>query len=344
LKKFLIIQTAFTGDVILATSVIEKLHQHFPDSAIDFLLRKGNESLLEAHPFIHEVIVWDKKQNKLSNLVGIISKVRKSKYDDVINLHRFASSGLITTLSGANEKIGFDKNPLSFFFTKKMKHEIGNGKHEIERNHELIKDLTDDIPAKPKLYPSEKDVESADKIRNHPDSDREEIRNYVCIAPASVWFTKQFPKEKWIELISLLQNDMMVYLIGSKQDFALCDSIKSEIRNRKPEMVVNLAGKLSFLESAALMKGATMNYVNDSAPLHIASSMNAPVTAIFCSTVPSFGFGPLSDQSKVKETKIKLDCKPCGLHGYKACPLGHFKCALTIDVNDILKRNDGRME
>ena len=59
--------------------------------------------------------------------------------------------------------------------------------------------------------------------------------------------------------------------------------------------LVNRAGELSLLQSAALMQGAAMNYVNDSAPLHLASAVNAPVTAIFCSTVPAFGFTPLSE-------------------------------------------------
>ena len=89
----------------------------------------------------------------------------------------------------------------------------------------------------------------------------------------------------------------------------------------------NLAGKLNLLESAALMRDAKMNYVNDSAPLHLASAMNALVTGVFCSTVPSFGFTPLSSVRRVLETKEKLDCRPCGLHGFKACPKGHFKCS-----------------
>jgi heptosyltransferase-2 len=67
----------------------------------------------------------------------------------------------------------------------------------------------------------------------------------------------------------------------------------------------------------------------------MASAMNAPVTAFFCSTVPGFGFGPLSDTSIIVETQEPLSCRPCGLHGYKACPEGHFKCAKTIDVNEL---------
>ena len=324
--QFLVIQTAFLGDVILATSVAEKLHQHFPDSQIDFLLRKGNESILENHPFIHSVLVLDKTKNKLNNLFKISSRVKKEKYDCIVNLHRFGSSGFITWRSGAKEKIGFDKNSFSFCYTRKFKHEIGNGKHETERNHQLISSFTDNTVAKPKLYPSEKDLNEARKYKTG---------DFICIAPTSVWFTKQFPIEKWAELINSLDEKTIVYLIGAKNDFGLCEEIKRKTSKRKHQ-TENLAGKLSILQTAALMKDAQMNYVNDSAPMHIASAMNAPVTAIFCSTIPAFGFGPLSEKSKVVETKEKLDCRPCGLHGHKICPKGHFKCAYTIDVKEII--------
>ena len=64
MQKFLIIQTAFIGDVVLATIIIEKLHSNFPDAQIDFLLRKGNEGLLQNHPYLNEVLIWNKKENK----------------------------------------------------------------------------------------------------------------------------------------------------------------------------------------------------------------------------------------------------------------------------------------
>jgi heptosyltransferase II len=86
------------------------------------------------------------------------------------------------------------------------------------------------------------------------------------------------------------------------------------------------------------MQDAVMNYSNDSAPLHLGSSVNAPSTAIFCSTIPAFGFGPLSYNSAVIETTVKLACRPCGLHGYKACPKGHFKCAETITATQLSER------
>jgi heptosyltransferase-2 len=69
--------------------------------------------------------------------------------------------------------------------------------------------------------------------------------------------------------------------------------------------------------------------------MHFASAVNAPVVAIFCSTIPAFGFGPLSDESFIVETQQKLTCKPCGIHGRKACPMNHFNCGNTIQMQQL---------
>ncbi len=328
MKKFLIIQTAFIGDVVLATALVEKLHLHFPDASIDFLLRKGNEVLLKEHPHINRVLIWDKKNGKYSDLYRIWKEVRRSGYDHVVNVQRFAATGLITAFSGANETIGFDKNPLSSFFTRSVKHIISteqNPLHETERNQMLIAHLTDARPAKPRLYPTAADLQKVVEYKTAP---------YVCIAPASVWFTKQFPKEKWISLLDKLNESLKIYVIGAPSDSPLAEEIWRACASK--HRIINLCGRLSLLQSAALQKDALRNLVNDSGPMHFASAVNAPVTAIYCSTVPSFGYGPLSDDSAIVQTRVALSCKPCGLHGHTACPEGHFKCALTIEDKQIL--------
>ncbi|RZK16550.1 MAG: glycosyltransferase family 9 protein, partial [Hymenobacter sp.] len=76
--------------------------------------------------------------------------------------------------------------------------------------------------------------------------------------------------------------------------------------------------------------------VNDSAPMHLCSAVDAPVCAIFCSTVPAFGFGPLSTFARVVEHLGPLACRPCGLHGHARCPLGHFRCAHEIETSQLL--------
>lgn len=327
MQKILLIQTAFIGDAVLATALVEKWHSFYPNCKIDFLVRKGNEGLLANNPKLNEVLIWDKKQSKYKHLFQLIKKIRANKYNLVVNVQRFAATGLLTIFSGAKQTIGFNKNPLSFLFTHKVKHIISTPEkplHEVERNQQLIEKFTDAIPAKPKLYPSPADYEA---VKNF------QTQKYICIAPASVWFTKQYPAHKWMELINALPNNFTIYLLGAPSDEELCKQIAQA--SNKPVQI--LAGKLSFLQSAALQQNAEMNYVNDSAPMHFASAVDAPVTAVYCSTLPSFGFGPLSTKSFVVETEEKLACKPCGLHGQASCPQGHFNCANSIKVNRLLE-------
>lgn len=322
--KILIIQTAFLGDVILATPLVEKIHRFYPEAGIDFLLRKGNENLLAGHPYLRQLLIWNKKMDKYRGLWALSQQIRTERYDWVINCQRFAASGLLTAFSGARASVGFDKNPFSRFFSRRVKHRIGDANHpvhEVERNLDLIRHLTDERLERPRLYPSEAHFEKAQRLASG--------NPYVCIAPTSVWYTKQFPAHKWVELIRALPASQQVFLLGGPDDVAACEHIRA---SSDPERVRNLAGQLSLMESVALMAQATMNYVNDSAPLHMASAMNAPVAAVFCSTVPAFGFTPLSDRQAVVETKLALDCRPCGLHGHAACPKGHFACAESVDI------------
>lgn len=314
--------------MILATPVIEQLHLDYPEASIDFLLKKGIEGIFEGHPFLEEIITWDKRRNKYCNFFRILSKVRYKKYDVVVNIQRFFSTGLITAFSGAAIRAGFDKNPFSWAYTHKARHIIGSKGHivhETERNLSLITKFSSESKTNVRLYPTENDYNAIKEIASN---------NYITIAPASLWFTKQFPETKWLEFIAACDPAIKIYLLGSKADIDLCENL---IRNSHRQGIVNLASKLSLLQSAALMKNALMNYVNDSAPMHLASAVNAPVAAIFCSTIPAFGFGPVSEKSLIIEIQENLPCRPCGLHGKIACPEKHFKCAKEIKVEQLLK-------
>ena len=293
----------------------------YPNAAIDFLVRKGNETLLDHNPHLRSVLIWDKSSGKLKNLRQLLKRIRSTKYDTVISAHRFASSGYLVAFSGATHRIGFKSNPFSYKFTHKPIHKIGDGGHEVDRNQLLIEPLTDGEAAKPKLYPNS---EAGQRISEFQKG------KYVCMAPASVWYTKQLPKQQWLQLIQQYKDsELTIYLLGGPSDAVLNEYIMASAFQ---DNVVNLAGELNFLESSLLMKGAVMNYVNDSGPLHMASAMNAPVTAFFCSTIPEYGFGPLSDHSKVVQSSTVPPCKPCGLHGRKACPKKHFDCGHLIEA------------
>jgi heptosyltransferase-2 len=324
----LLIQTAFIGDVILATALVEYLAQHEPDAPLDVLVRRGNEGLLVGNSHIRQVLIWDKKSQKYPNLLRLLKQIRQTEYSQVVTLQRFASTGFLTAFSRAPITAGFAENPFSRLFRRSVPHVIGDGTHEVSRNLRLLEVEFPDVEqasAVPRLYPTPADEAAAAPYAA--------MGEYVCLAPTSVWFTKQYPEEKWLELLAALPASLPVYLLGGPPDTAACERLAQAAA--RPGLV-NLSGKLSLLGSAALMRGAVLNYVNDSAPLHLCSAVDAPVCAIFCSTVPAFGFGPLSTFSRIVEHPGPLACRPCGLHGHAKCPLGHFRCAHEIATPQLL--------
>lgn len=337
-KNILIIQTAFIGDTILASHFARAVKDLFPDSKIHFFLRKGNESVIQGLPTIEKVWVWDKAGGKTRNLMRLVSELRDIKFDYVFNLHRHFNSGLVTSLMKSKVKAGFRQNPLSAFYTHKIDHLIPhrpqeNEKkfwHEVQRNLQLLQLIKPDykISSDMKSYRPElpllpKHFEKTAKYKSG---------EYFVVAPASVWFTKAWSESKYRELTQALSKKGRVLFIGAPGDKELCDRIREGIPNTE-----NLCGDLNLLDSGALMKDARRVFVNDSAPLHLGSCVNARITAIFCSTIQDYGYIPLSLDSTVIDVGQSLPCRPCGLHGYKACPLGHFKCSLDIDVGRVLQ-------
>jgi len=88
------------------------------------------------------------------------------------------------------------------------------------------------------------------------------------------------------------------------------------------------SGRLSWEGTAAVLQRARLLVANDSAPVHVASAVGCPTVALFGPTVPSFGFAPLAQGSRTAGRTI--GCRPCRIHGSKACPEGHFDCMLGM--------------
>ena len=302
--------------------MLEHLHINLPNCELSILVRKGNEVLYENHPYLKKVFVWQKKTHKYKSLAELVLKIRSAQFDSVINLQRHTASAFMTVCAGAKTTIGFSSNWLSLFFSDRIRHRIANKgdahcPHEVQRCIALTRHLAPERFTLPRLYPSIQDFNVTHKYTQKP---------FITISPSSVWATKQAPSTVWQRVIER-HTHVEVYVLGGPDDLPLCEALAAKYSNTHV-----LAGQLTLLQSAALMSLAQMNYTNDSAPMHLCSAMNAPVTAIFCSTVPEFGFGPLSSVSRIVQTSEVLACRPCGIHGHGACPKGHFKCGAISDT------------
>lgn len=326
-RSILFVQTAFIGDAILATAMIESWHAAHPKDHLHLVVRSGNKSLFQGHPFLSGLHVWEKSKNpfgRYRNLVTLGLELRGIGFDVLVTPHRHASSGILALLSGAQTCSGFSSHPMSWLFAHSEEHAWGNGEHEIERNHRLLAPWVEsEAPRNPKLYPP----------NNVGVSEAE--GEFGIAAPASQWATKKWPLDRWIAWLdaeAIQSPDRRIVLIGGPADVEELREIARQSSHDRLEIRTDL----SLLESAGWMKAARWVVTNDSGPMHMASAVNAPTVAIFCSTVPSFGFGPLSSLSVVVEKKEELVCRPCGMHGKRACPLGHFQCGTGIAVDHVL--------
>ena len=151
----------------------------------------------------------------------------------------------------------------------------------------------------------------------------------IAVAPGSVWNTKRWPENRYIDLFRILARDSLgIVLVGGKEDHELCDRIQHAIGSAS---IVNTAGELSPLQSAELISRCVVLLTNDTAPMHMGVAVQVPVIAIFGPTVPSFGFAPIGRSDRVVET-MGLRVRPCGIHGGKTCPVHTFDCMHMISV------------
>ena len=326
--KILIIQTAFIGDVILTLPLVQVLKREHPDSVIEFLCIPSTAELLSNNPYINDVIIYDKRKEGLKGLFGIAKYVKKRKYDSILSPHRSFRSSLIAFLSGCKNTISFDKSSLSAMYKQTV--EYVTGIHEIQRNLKLLEPLgiIENKIIRPELFPSDRDKIVVDSLLQDKGIKENE---FVCIAPGSIWFTKRYPKEKYLKLVEMLsEKGIPVMIIGGKDDEELGEYLSGN------DNVYNMAGKLSLLESAVLINRSKMLVTNDSAPLHIANAVGTDVIAIFGATIPGFGFYPYGENDVIFETN-GLVCRPCSIHGGNKCPIGTFECMMRIREEDLFE-------
>lgn len=159
---------------------------------------------------------------------------------------------------------------------------------------------------------------------------------YIAIAIGSQHFTKQIPTSLIVSICKAM-SEFPVFLVGDKNDIEKAESV---LYSYSPRNVVSLCGRLSFNQSASIIRHSSLVISGDSIMMHLAAALNKPLISIWGSTVPELGMFPYYSKvepapSRIFEVK-DIDCRPCHVHGLKECPLGHHNCMEKQDVTDII--------
>jgi heptosyltransferase-2 len=327
MERILIVQTSFLGDVVLSTPVIKRVAEAHPDAEIWLMTTPLASAIVRNDPLVKGVISYD-KAGRDSGLRGTIKKageVKAFNFSTVYSLHRSFRTAILLFLSGIKKRVGFKESRLSFLYSE-LRHRAKDAPHDVIKNLSLVpsNDQADrDAELRVFLPP----VDPAARVK-------EELGllkgKYAVIAPGSVWETKKWLADRFGKVgKGLIDAGLKVVLVGSNQDIPAADKAAKE------GQLANLCGRTDISEMISLVRDAALLVCNDSFPLHLGSAFKVPTVALFCSTVPEFGFGPWKNNSVVLEVD-NLSCRPCGRHGRRSCPTGTQACMIGIPTDSAL--------
>ena len=327
-QRVLIVQTAYLGDVILATPLIRGSTTLWPQAEVDFLCIPQTASLLEGHPLIRRLLVYDKRRlaRGLLAFLPTALTLRRRRYDVALVPHPSLRSALLAFLSAAPTRVGFDRNAGRWLYTDVVPYD--RALHEVRRNLRLLEPFGR-LPEglRPELFPTSQDRERVEMLLGDA-GDR-----FAAVAPGSVWPTKRWLPERFAQVCRWLaeRHGLRCVVIGGADDSTLA----GHVAELSGGAAVNLAGRLTPLQSAEVVRRARVLVTNDTAPLHMASAVGTPVVAVFGPTVPEFGFGPYGVPNRVAQ--VELPCRPCAPHGGKRCPLGTFACMRELSAEHVYR-------
>lgn len=332
-ERVLVLQTAFLGDATLTVPLARAIKTACPKARLTLVTRPDCAELFRGSPWVDETWTDDKKA--VRSFWKLVRKLKTGGFDLALVPHRSFRSALAVWLAGIPERVGFSSSAGGRLFTRTIP--FTWGMHDLERNLSLLLPLAPGLdaagPAGEPVY-----LEPDPAARKAIEARLAEAGlagggPLVGLHPGSVWATKRWPEERFAALASRLVMELgaRIVLVGGPGDKRLC----ARVAEAAGAGVLDLAGRTSLAELIALMPRLALFATNDSGPMHIATASGVPTLAFFGPTTRELGFFPYGPEHRVLEKE--LSCRPCGLHGGRSCPHGHFLCMRLISVDEAFR-------
>jgi lipopolysaccharide heptosyltransferase I len=324
-QRVLIIKPSSIGDIVHALPALARIRKLWPDAKISWLVTPSNASLVEHHPMIDEVILFNRNRwghvwrspTAMANLIRFFQNLRRRRFDIVIDFQGLLRSAWIALVSGAPRRVGFSnaREGAVHFYTELVdcSWELD---HAVERYLKIASALG--CPRGPVEFPLA-----------ISDSDREFVAALVppgipfaAILPGTNWPTKRWPVEKFAALVQPLRDrfGLETVVLGGPAD--------ADLTRRVPARF-DLTGKLNLRQIAALLERASLVVANDTGPMHLAAALGRPLVTPYGPTSP-LRTGPFGRMDSV--IRLDLPCSPCFS---RSC--NHRSCLQWLEIEPVLK-------
>lgn len=337
-QRILLIKPSSLGDVVHALPVLHGLRRRYPNARIDWLISVSLAPLLEGHPDLNELILFDRRRygpmayNPMAaaDFVRFINRLRASRYELVIDLQGLFRTGFLTRASGAPVRIGLTgaREGASLFYNHRLPSDDPDA-HAVDRNYSVARLLGfSEIPIEFHIPLSDDDRGSARWLLRQGGWEYRE--RLVAVVPGARWETKVWLPQRFAATIDELQTgcDVRCVLLGGPDEMVRCAQIADLCRNTP----LNLAGQTSLRTLVAVLAKADAVLCHDSGAMHVAVALDRPVVCLVGPTNPA-RTGPYRRPDDV--VRLDLDCAPCYLRKLSQCRFDH-RCMKELAVTPVV--------
>ncbi len=347
-SRILLIKPSALGDVVHTIPVLVKLRARYPGARIDWLITPENAEIVRCHPALSNVVLFARRDfskpgrrwRALLAFFGLLKQIRRTKYDLVIDMHGQVRSAFFALVSGARVRIGFDR-PIKRELTVSAEHDLKNvpnhgwrGAREgswIAYTHRIsIPTLDvhaidrylwvgsllgfDDEPPDLAIHLSPETIHTVERLLEEHGVPAG--KPLVVLVPGTIWETKHWTIEGFAGVArEFLRQGFAVALAGTKRDETRCQQIAAAAPG-----TIDLCGKTTPADLAALIRRAEVAVTNDSGSMHVAASLGKPMVSVFGPTNPVH-IGPYQRPESV--VRVDLPCSPCNYRRLSQCPFDH---------------------
>jgi len=337
-QRILLIKPSSLGDVVHALPVLHGLRDRYPNARIDWLISVSLAPLLEGHPDLNELVLFDRRRygrmayNPMAaaDFVRLIRRLRTRRYDLVLDLQGLFRTGFLTRASGAPVRIGFAdaREGASFFYNHRLPGDDPDA-HAVDRNYTVARLLGfSEIPIEFHIPLSDDDRASAERLLRP--AERQSEQSLIAVVPGARWETKVWLPQRFAATIDELHrgSDARCVLLGGPDETARCNQIAALCRDTP----LNLAGQTSLRTLVAVLAKADAVLCHDSGAMHVAVALDRPVVCLVGPTNPA-RTGPYRRPQDV--VRLDLDCAPCYLRKLSQCRFDH-RCMKELAVSSVV--------
>jgi ADP-heptose:LPS heptosyltransferase len=319
-RRILVIKLRAVGDVVLSTLVLPNLRMAYPGSTIDFLTETPSVEVLRNHRAVDRLVVYDRRT---MSGIGLVRLVRHGRYDLVIDLFGNPRTALLTKLSGARYRVGYDFRGRSYAYNVIVTPR-GGEVHNTQFNLDALERIG--VPVVDRILRFHFREEDASYVRTFLAAAGLDHATLVGVNAGGGWYTKRWHLKDFARLADRIAERFgwkIVLLWGPGQEGDV-ETIASHMH-----ATPFIPPTTSLTQLAALLARCAYVVSNDSGPMHITTAVGTPVLGIFGPTRPELQ-GPYGHNNRTVRDE-SLTCLGCNL---TACPIGN-PCMNDLSVETV---------